>query len=198
MSGMQGVGRSPAPNPVVAPKSQNGNWKKEVDSMVSNFGVETDEDKIFAGSLALLQIAAKSPEQAKYVTDKASRFLSDYKVPERLNTEQKALCESRYGAAMNILANIHDGKLPGPDHNSRNDTWLSDMYLKPKARKGKAPQEKTFDYSGKNSAVRESMNNAIVNSFKALAEKAPLASISSQAHNQLHDWKISGYEDIVD
>ncbi len=179
-------------------RPQNNDWKRVIDNAVSNIGVETNEDNIYGNALALLQVAAKSPEQAKYVTDKVSMFLADYKIPENFSSEQRYLYESRYNAAMDVLSNIHDGKLPGPDFYKQDDNWKSDMYLKPEARKAKAPEVKAFDYSGKNSALRDSMNNIIVDSFKLLAEKAPLANISIQAHNQLYDWKISGYDQIVD
>jgi len=198
MSETQSIGRSPVPNPIAAPKNQNNDWKKEIDSMVSSLGVESNEEKIYGNALALLQIAAKSPEQAKYVTDKVRWALADYTVPEMFNADQRDLYESRYSAAMDVLSNIHDGKLPGPDFYKTDEHWLSDMYLKPEARKSKPPEVKSFDYSGRNSVLRDSLNNTIVDSFKSLAENAPLANISIQAHNQLHDWNIPGYEQVVD
>lgn len=198
MSETQSIGRSAVPNPVAAPRPQTNDWKKEVDGMVSGFGVETNEEKIYGNALALLQIAAKSPEQAKYVTDKVSRFLVDHKVPSSFTAEQMDLFESRYSAAMDVLSNIHDGKLPGPDFYKTDEHWQSDMYLKPEARKSKPPEVKPFDYSAKNSVLRDTLNNTIIDAFKFLADKAPLATTSAQAHNQLHDWSVPGYEQIVD
>ena len=150
--------------------------KKEINDLALTFSNIKDEKESGLLQLRLHALASKGSNELKEVINALGWWLRTYKVPEKFSVNERDILENRILTALNSLKEIYEN---------------IDLFITDNKNKFKGSDDNIL-------AMKLQLKGGIIEVFKILEKTSPLINVNLHAHTLLGQWRVAGYDQIVD